>query len=267
MNSRHDNPDLWVPIPFSDGVTAVFTTRFGGVSKPPFDTLNLSFQRGDARENVIENFRRLSESLGIPMERMVLSRQVHGSTITLVDKNMAGAGLVRENTYGDTDGLVTAERGIALVTFYADCTPVYLYDPVVGAIGLVHSGWRSTLQGISAKAVRKMKEVFGCSGENIRAALGPHIRKCCFEVGEEVYRQFAQEFPMDTDRMTPRGEKWHIDLSGIITGMLTREGLDEKNIQDIRRCTVCEKEIFFSHRGGKGTSGTGAAVLMMAEMR
>lgn len=244
---------------------AVFTTRSGGVSEPPYDTLNLSFQRKDTRENVLENFRRLSQSLDIPMERMVLSRQVHGSIITVVDKSMAGSGLIQENTYGDTDGLVTAERGIALVTFYADCTPVYLYDPVAGAIGLVHSGWRSTLQSIAAKAVQKMKEAFGSRAENIHAALGPHIRQCCFEVGEDVYRQFAQVFPMDTDKMKPCGDKWYIDFSGIITHTLICEGLKATNIYDIRRCTVCEKELFFSHRGGKGISGTGAAVLMMPE--
>ncbi len=265
LSSRLEQSTLWVPISLSDEVMAVFTTRNGGVSEPPYDTLNLSFQRKDTRENVMENFRRLSQSLGIPMERMVLSRQVHGSTITVVDKSMAGSGLVKDNPYGDTDGLVTAERGIALVTFYADCTPVYLYDPVAGAIGLVHSGWRSTLQSIAAKAVQKMEVAFGCKAENIHAALGPHIRQCCFEVGEDVYRQFAQVFPMDTDKMKPSGDKWHIDLSGIITHTLMREGLDVNNIHDIRRCTVCEKELFFSHRGGKGISGTGAAVLMMTE--
>jgi hypothetical protein len=211
----------------------------------------------------MENYRRLSENLGIPMEKMILSRQVHGSTITVVDRSHCGTGLLRENTYGDTDGLITCERGVALVTFYADCTPVYLYDPVSCAIGLVHSGWRSTLQNISAKAVRNMKEAFGCRPENMVAALGPHIGQCCFEVGMDVYRQFAEAFPDMQDAMEQKVDKWHIDLSRIIKRMLVREGLSDNNIYDVNRCTVCERELFFSHRGGKGISGTGAALLMM----
>ncbi len=264
MISRHEMNPMWVPIPLGhSGIKAIFTTRHGGVSGSPYNTLNLSFQRADSRENVLENYRRLSENLGIPLDKMVLSRQVHGSKVTVVDKSHCGMGLIRENTYGDTDGLVTCERGVALVTFYADCTPVYLYDPVAGAIGLVHSGWRSTLMNISAQAVWKMQEAFGCKPDNIIAVLGPHIRQCCFEVGSDVYRQFVQVFPDMQHTMKPVGEKWHIDLSGIIRHTLLQEGLTAGNIRDVGRCTVCEKELFFSHRGGKGSSGTGAALLMM----
>jgi len=257
------NP-MWVSIPLGDNrIKAIFTTRHGGVSNPPYDTLNLSFQRADNRENVMENYRRLSQHSGIPMDTMILSRQVHGSTIAVVGKSQCGMGLLRESDYGDTDGLVTRDRGVALVTFYADCMPVYLYDPVSCAIGLVHSGWRSTLLNISAEAVRKMKEAFGCRPENMIAALGPHIRQCCVEVGEDVYRQFAEVFPDMRDCMVARKDKWHIDLSRIITRTLVREGLAWSNINDVDRCTVCEKELFFSHRGGKGNSGTGAALLMI----
>ncbi|MBP7174879.1 MAG: peptidoglycan editing factor PgeF [Thermoclostridium sp.] len=256
---------MWVSIPMGDNrIKAIFTTRSGGVSSFPFNTLNLSFQRADNMENVMENYRRLSKEFGVPMERMILSRQVHGSTVTVVDKSHCGMGLVRQSSYGDTDGLVTCERGVALVTFYADCTPVYLYDPVSCAIGLVHSGWRGTLQNIPAKAVQKMKEAFGCKPENMIAALGPHIHQCCFEVGADVYRQFSEVFPDMQDAMVPQKDKWYIDLSRIITRTLLREGLTASNINDVNRCTVCENELFFSHRGGKGNSGTGAALLMVS---
>lgn len=255
---------MWVSIPLGDNrIKAIFTTRHGGVSSPPYNSLNLNFQRADNKENVMENYRRLSERLGVPMEQMILSRQVHGSTVTVVDKSQCGMGLVRESDFGDTDGLVTCDRGVALVTFYADCMPVYLYDRVLNAIGLVHSGWRSTLLNISAKTVRKMKEAFGSRPENMTAVLGPHIRQCCFEVGEDVYRQFTEAFPDMQDTMMPRGEKWYIDLSRIVTRTLVQEGLPDDGIRDVNRCTVCEKELFFSHRGGKGNSGTGAALLMM----
>jgi len=255
---------MWVSIPMGDNnIKALFTTRHGGVSSPPYDTLNLSFQRADRRENIMENYRRLSQHSGIPMDRMILTNQVHGSTIAVVGESQCGMGLIRESNYGDVDGLVTHDRRVALVTFHADCIPVYLYDPVSRSIGLVHSGWRSTLLNISAKAVRKMREAFGANPENMTAVLGPHIRQCCFEVGTDVYRQFIGAFPDMQDTMKPCGDKWYIDLSRIVARTLNREGLFAANIHDVNRCTVCEKELFFSHRGGKGSSGTGAALLMM----
>lgn len=267
MELHQDSAPMWVSIPIDNdkNITAIFTTRNGGVSQFPYNTLNFSFQRADRRENVMENFRRLSVAMNIPMEHMVLSRQVHGSNVTIVGKEHRGMGLTRESTYGDTDALVTAEGGVALVTFYADCTPVYLYDPVKGVIGLIHSGWRSTLQNISAKTIRLMKKEFGCHSEDIRAAIGPHIGPCCFEVGDDVYRQFAVLFPNSQDKMKREHNKGKIDLSGIIQETLILEGLAKEHIHDTGRCTVCERKLFFSHRGGEGNSGTGAAVLMMSE--
>jgi YfiH family protein len=266
VNNKHDMP-MWISIPMENkkDVVAIFTTRHGGVSSFPYNTLNLSFQRNDSKENVMENFRSISESIGIPMERMVLSRQVHGSNIEIVDRSHFGMGLTKEYAYEGTDGLVTAHRGVALVTFYADCTPVYLYDPVKKVIGLVHSGWRSTLLKISSKAVQIMKARFNCQAGDIIASLGPHIRDCCFEVRADVYWQFAKTFPDMTEKIKPWKDKWKIDLSGIIKQSLCNEGLQENRIYDICRCTVCEKELFFSHRGGNGNSGIGAALLMMTE--
>jgi YfiH family protein len=263
-----DNLPMWVPISGlegEEGIKAIFTTRHGGVSSFPCDTLNFSFQRKDDKENVMENFRRLSEKTGIPMERMVLTKQVHGSTVCIADSRHCGMGLTREHTIGDTDGLITAVKGIALVTFHADCTPVYLYDKTQGVIGLVHSGWRSTLENITVKAVRKMIKRYNCKAGNIIVAFGPHINECCFEVGAVVHRSFVNTFPYCSDMIKPYNNKWKVDLSGIITKNLLREGLKENNIHDGKRCTMCEKELFFSYRGGKGNTGTAIALLMMNE--
>jgi len=227
--------------------------------------LNLSFQRDDSRENVVRNFELLSENTGIPIENMVLTRQVHGSDITLVNKKHSGMGIIRDRTFGDSDGLITSDRNVALVTFHADCVPVYLYDSSKKVIGLVHSGWRSTLQKISAKAVKIMKENFNCVSSDINAVIGPCIRKCCFEVGKDVYEEFLNTFPGCSDAFASGGGKWKIDLVNIIINTLTQEGLSYSNIRDINRCTVCEKELFFSHRGGRSISGTGAALFMMTE--
>lgn len=257
---------MWIPIPVSDlKAKAIFTTRNGGVSKFPYDSLNLSFQRDDKRENVTRNFQLLSENTGIPMEYMVLTSQVHGSDISIVNKEHCGMGLLRDRTFGQSDGLITADRNVALVTFHADCVPVYLYDSTKKVIGLIHSGWRSTLLKISAKAVKIMKEEFSCNSSDIRAVIGPCIRKCCFEVGRDVYEEFLKVFPNCTEAFADNGVKLKIDLVNIIINTLKGEGLSYTDIHDVNRCTVCEKELFFSHRGGRGISGTGAALFMMTE--
>jgi len=256
---------MWIPVPvISDfRAKALFTTRHGGVSGYPFNSLNLSFYRGDNEENVKRNFELLSENTGIPMENMVLTKQVHGAEITLVDRRHCGMGLVRERTFGESDGLITADRNVALVTFHADCAPVYLYDCKKQVIGLVHSGWRSTLLKISAKAVNIMKTRFCCNAQDIYAVIGPCIRKCCFEVGPEVYEDFLKTFPGCSDAFEYSDGKRRIDLAAIIKNTLVSEGVSPENVHDLNRCTTCEKELFFSHRGGGGRSGTGAAVFMM----
>ena len=257
---------MFVTIPGLDnGVTvkAIFTTRFGGVSSPPYDTLNLSLQRKDSRGNVTENYRLLSNETGIPLDHMVLTRQVHGDKIGIIDKSCCGMGLVRESKLGNIDGLITADKNIALVTIHADCVPIYLYDPVKSVIALVHSGWRGTILNIAARAVKLMKDIYECKAGDIMAGIGPHIRKCCFEVHNDVYDLFLKKFP-DYDYLLEASDgKYRIDLGGIITRALAAEGLNGRNIHDIERCTVCEKELFFSHRGGRGNTGAGAAVLMM----
>ena len=262
-----NNTPMWITIPVRDKINgkALFTTRHGGVSSPPYDSLNLSFQRDDSKENVMKNFELLSESTGIPMEYMVLTRQVHGSDITVVNKEHCGMGLLRDRTFGESDGLVTADRNVALVTFHADCAPVYLYDCSKNVIGLIHSGWRSTLLKISAKAVKIMKEEFNCNSSDICAVIGPCIHKCCFEVGADVYEKFLETFPNCTGALVNIDGKFRIDLVNLIISTLTGEGLSRGNIHDVNRCTVCENELFFSHRGGRGLSGTGAALFMMMD--
>ena len=116
--AKSDMP-MWIPIPVGDELKAraIFTTRHGGVSKFPYDSLNLSFQRDDSRENVVRNFELLSENTGIPIENMVLTRQVHGSDITLVNKKHSGMGIIRDRTFGDSDGLITSDRNVALLLY------------------------------------------------------------------------------------------------------------------------------------------------------
>lgn len=239
------------------------STRLGGVSTGECGSLNLGYNRKDEKDNVTENYRRICTALGIEPESMVFSKQVHDSRLRIVTPEDRGKGFSRDNDITDTDGLLTVTPGITLVTFYADCVPVFLYDPARKAAALVHSGWRSTLRNIAGKAAGRMISGFGCSPGGIVAVLGPSIGSCCFEVGEDVYRLFAEEFG-GGEFYAPAGPgKWKIDLRAIITDELRREGLEAINIHNSGICTVCRRDLFFSHRGDRGATGSLAAFMQI----
>jgi len=240
-----------------------YTTRIGGVSEGSLGTLNLSFNRGEAKEKVLKNYVRLADALGIKLEQMVLSDQVHGKKARVVGRKDLGKGLIRESDILKTDGLVTASPNVALVTFYADCVPLYFYDPVKKVIALSHSGWRSTLKNIAGETVRVMKEKLGSLPENIVVQIGPHIGNCCFEVGEDVYSLFINEFPWADIYAERQLGKYFLNLTQIIKRCLEDAGVKRDKIRDAKICTKCNKDLIFSHRGSKGDSGLAAALLML----
>lgn len=245
-------------------ITHCFTTRNGGVSRDECSTLNMSFGRNDSRENVLENYRRVSKALGIKCENMVLSNQVHDNRIRIVDEKDRGKGIIRESDIIGFDGLATKAREVALVTFYADCVPVFFLDPIEKAIAVSHSGWRGTVKKIAEETVKVMSSNFGSRPENIVVAIGPSIGKCCFETGEEVYREFINKLAWSKEYCIKTGdEKWHINLQGIIKRTLENAGLREENICVADICTKCNKDTFFSHRGDNGRTGSLAAILQL----
>ncbi|NLD49873.1 MAG: peptidoglycan editing factor PgeF [Clostridiaceae bacterium] len=248
---------------YDNVITHCFTTRRGGVSKGPYYSLNMAFNKSDERVNVEENYRRIANALGIKLENMVLSNQVHENKIRVVADTDRGKGIIRESDIRGVDGLVTNLKQVALVTFYADCVPVFLFDPVKKAIGLVHSGWRSTLMEISKEAVMKMKEEFGCDPRDIESAIGPSIGKCCFEVGEEVAEEFEAKLLWSVEYITKEEQKYFIDLPLIIKRTLLNVGLDETKILLSDICTKCNKDMFFSHRGDMGKTGTLAGIMQI----
>lgn len=241
-----------------------FTTRFGGVSSGNFASLNLNFNRPDPAENVRNNYQILGNQLGVPLDKMVLSHQVHGKKVLPADGRHAGMGLTRERSYSNIDGLATNQAGLMLVTLYADCVPIYFYDPIKRVIALAHSGWKGTLLNIGVETLKTLIEVYSCHPGNIHAAFGPHIGACCFEVGEDVADSYFIAFERAEDFMTPGPErKWNIDLEGIIARNLMISGVPEEKISGCNICTKCHNDIFFSHRGSNGKGGTGAAFLMI----
>ena len=152
-----------------------FSTRLGGVSQGNYATMNFTFTRGDKQEHVMENYRRMARALNVDLERMVLSYQTHTTNVRRVAREDEGKGIVRARDYKDVDGLITDVQGITLVTFYADCVPLYFLDPVHRAIGLSHSGWRGTVKRMGKVTLEAMAEAYGTSPADVLCCIGPSI--------------------------------------------------------------------------------------------
>jgi len=246
-----------IPIPHA------FTGRAGGVSEGHLSSLNLGMHRGDDPENVVKNYEILADALGFSVEKLVLANQTHSDTVRVVTESDC-LGSLSHRDYPECDGLVTNTPGVALAVFTADCTPVLFYDPVTGAVGAVHAGWRGTAAGIAAKAVETMARAFGSRPGDIRAAIGPNIGLCCFETDGDVPEAMRAALgEAATPYIFSCGEKYKVDLKGINALWLRRAGVE--NIKIATECTVCQAHRFWSHRVTKGQRGSQGAVIVRKE--
>ena len=241
-----------------------FSTRLGGVSPAPFDTLNLGLRQGDAPENVRENYRRFCAALGADVDRLVCSRQVHGSEIRVVTAADAGKGLDRERDY-EVDGLITDEPGLPLAIHTADCIPVLLYDPVRHAIGAGHAGWRGTALGIAARTVERMAQTYGTRPADLRCAIGAGISRCCFSTHSDVPEAMAAALGRAAQPyIDDHGDgSYHVDLKGINRLWLTLAGVMPEHIAVSDACTACRLDTFFSHRRTGSARGAMAALIQL----
>lgn len=246
---------------FSSDLIAVphgFTTRLGGVSTGVLDSLNLGMNRGDKPENVAENYRRLGEAVGFDPTRTVLTRQTHSNVVRSVTK--ADCNGLDHRSYPECDALVTNEPGLTLVVFTADCTPILFYDPITGAVGAAHAGWRGTAADIAGKTVEAMVHNFGCRAENICAAIGPNIGPCHFETDGDVPEAMVAALGEQAEAfIRKKGEKYHLDLKQINAQFLRRAGVAQIDISG--ECTYCCHDLFWSHRYTAGERGSQGAVI------
>ena len=242
-----------------------FTTRLGGVSEGVYASLNLGLHRGDAPENVEENYRRLAAALDFDTQKLVLTNQIHTDIVRVVgEKDCLGSFSHRD--YPPCDALVTNTPGVALTVFTADCTPILFYDPVSGGVGAAHAGWRGTAAGIAAKTVETMVSAFGSRPEDIRAAIGPNIGRCCFETDRDVPDAMLAALGEEAaPYIHPSGEKFFVNLKGINALWLRRSGV--RNIEISTDCTVCSPQRYWSHRVTRGERGSQGAVIVCKEGR
>lgn len=245
-----------------------FSTKMGGVSEGKYATMNFTYTRGDNPEHVTENYRRMAKALGVDVEKMVLSYQTHTTNVRLVTESDAGKGIFKEREYKDVDGLITNVPGITLVTFYADCVPLYFLDPVHKAIGLSHSGWRGTVQRMGEVTVKRMGEAFGSRAEDIIACIGPSICRSCYEVGAEVIQEFQRGFEQrywkELYTNKENGKYW-LDLWKANEIILLETGIRKENLEITDICTHCNSEYLFSHRTTGNERGNLAAFLSLSD--
>ena len=245
-----------------------FSTKMGGVSEGKYATMNFTYTRGDNPEHVTENYRRMAKALSVDVEKMVLSYQTHATNVRLVTEADAGKGIFKEREYKDVDGLITNVPGITLVTFYADCVPLYFLDPVHKAIGLSHSGWRGTVNRMGEETVNRMGEAFHSRAEDIIACIGPSICKNCYEVGVEVIQEFQKGFHEKywEEIYTPKenGKYW-LDLWKANEIILLEAGIRKENLGITDICTHCNSDYLFSHRTTGNERGNLAAFLSLSE--
>lgn len=246
-------------------VRHLFSTRIGGVSEGIYSSMNLSYTRGDRKESVDENFRRIAGVLGCRPEDIVCSDQTHTTNLRIITRSDCGKGIVTPKDYTDIDGMLTDEPGIVLATFYADCVPLYFVDTKNKAIGLAHSGWRGTVARMGRCVVEKMKSVYGTRAEDLVAAVGPSICQACYEVSEDVAEAFIKEFRkpgQEQEILIPKGNgKYQLDLWRANEIILSEAGILSEKIQITDLCTCHNSEYLFSHRASRGKRGNLGAFL------
>ena len=260
----HEQQSLvWLASPLLGGVRHGFSTRRGGVSPAPWDTLNLGPGRGDAPENVEENYRRFCAAIGTNRKRPVLAEQVHETTVRPVTEEDAGKGLWKPKDY-TADALVTDLPDTPLTVFSADCGVILLHDPQARCVGAVHAGWRGCAAGIVEKTVHELERLYGARADRIVAAVGPCIGQCCFETDGDVPQAMTDALGADAQPyLERRGAKWHVDLAGLNRQWLLRAGVRPEQIDVSGLCTFCRPDLFWSYRRVGGQRGAQVAMIAL----
>ena len=239
-----------------------FTTRLGGVSEGAFASMNIAIKEGEQEAHVRKNLELLGQAIGFSPDDLVLTRQTHSDIVRVVTREDHRGIFHRD--YPECDGLVTGDPGVALMIFTADCTPILLHDPVTGAVGAAHAGWRGTAAAIGSRLVEAMVENFGSKPEDLRAAIGPNIGMCCFETDADVPEAMLARYGSQAEPFIRKeGEKFFLDLKQINALSLKRMGVTQIDISC--DCTKCAPALFWSHRVTGNMRGSQGAVIVCKE--
>lgn len=259
---------------FMPGISAGFTGRDGGVSKAPYESLNLAYHVGDDPADVLENRRKLADALGFSADAWTCGEQVHGAGVAVVREEDRGKGLRdRDSAFQATDGLVTDVPGILLASFYADCVPLYFCDPVHRVVGLAHAGWKGTVGRIAEAVIVKMEQEYGSAKDEIRTAIGPSIGACCYEVDEHVMGKVKEALTETEWQLWERKiaapsvneNRTMLNLKEMNRMIMIKAGILPTHIECTSWCTSCDSGRFFSYRKHGGITGRMASWVGMKE--
>jgi len=240
---------------------AGFTTRNGGVSRPPFNSLNLAYNTDDARHNVDGNRSNLARAFDLPPHLILTVKQVHGDDILILDEPNPD---LTHFLSVECDAVLTNQPQIMIGVLVADCFPILLADPVKKVVAAVHAGWRGAASGIISKTVKAMEASFGCDPKGLSAAVGPGIGSHLYEVDRPVRDAFREGTGYWDDISEEVGlGKWRLDIGKSCRLQLEGAGLSSSNIDIAEECTCCHKELFFSYRRDKGNTGRQLGFVMI----
>ena len=248
------------------GVKHGFTTRLGGKSEAPIDTLNFGFNRPEPRNVTEANYKALCNAYSLDCNKLILVSYVHGCNVLEVTRRDCGRGIKPDiPPLPDCDGIVTNDPEVVLFTLHADCSAFFVYDPVNHAIGLAHAGWRGTYGRINSALIDKMHELYGTQAENVYAMIGPHICGSCYEVSRDIARDFIKEFG-DASTVTPHDDpnKAYLDIGRAAYLGFMEAGVSDDKISMIPCCTYENSDLFYSYRrDGRGKTGAMGAFLTL----
>lgn len=236
------------------GIRHGFSTRVGGVSPAPYDSLNMSLTRDDSKQNVFRNYHVFCDAFGLDHSSLVLVNHEHGANVVRVDRSFCGRGLTRE-PLPFCDGMVTDDPAVTLVTLHADCSCVYLYDPEHRAIGLAHAGWKGTYKRVAQRLAEKLCAEYGSDPKKIIGAIGPRICLDCFEVDESIGADFAREFDFAGIQKSGKPGKAYADIEAALLIQLIDAGLLPGNLSCMGLCTFERDDLFFSYRRDRTQTG------------
>ncbi len=268
MHANTKGELLWYSLPSFDAYAPKlmhgFSSRLGGVSRGSAASLNLGLRVGDNEDTVRENFRLFGEALQFDPHNLVFTQQTHSAKIRVATREDAGKGFDRERDYHDVDGLITKETNLPLLANHADCAAAYYYEPQAGLIGLAHVGWRGTAHQIARVMVEQMVAMGG-KAKNLLVGIGPCAGPCCYEIGPEVAELFDGMEGAQGPACTPIADsnKFLLDMPGANQQILIKAGVLPQNITVSGLCTVCNNDIFYSHRKQSLFRGAMASVIML----
>lgn len=246
------------------GIRTCFSTRIGGISPIPYNSLNLGYKSGDLKENIDSNFDMLCSSAGFKKEDLVLSDQVHGNRCRIVGESDRGKGIIRKSDIIAVDALITNSINTAPCIFTADCVPVFIYDRAKNAAALCHAGWRGIVSGVIGKTIDTMEKNYGSRPEDLIAAVGPSIGPCCFNVGFEVVEEFKNVFSDCKSIIINANGNYRINLWSAAYCQLKFAGLDSGSIISSDLCTSCSSNLFYSYRRDGSSTGRMVSIIQLS---